>query len=138
MTRYIIAYVATAIAVLAFDSIWLTLTANKLYRASMGDMMVENFRVAPAAVFYFIFVLGLVVMAVAPALRDANWQSASINGALLGFFAYATYDLTNQATLKQWPMSLTIADMAWGTILSCAGATIGYVLTVWIAPKLGA
>jgi uncharacterized membrane protein len=137
MTRYIIAYIATAVAFLGVDSIWLSIMANRLYRPAIGDMMADSFRPAPALAFYALFVLGLVVMAVAPALREQDWHRASINGALLGFFAYATYDLTNQATLKQWSTTLTLADMAWGTILSCICATVGYAIASWLSPKIG-
>ena len=128
MKQYFIAYIATAIAFLGADAVWLSLSANRLYRPLIGDMMLDTFRPVPAAAFYVIFVLGIVVLAIAPALRDGGLRTAAVNGALFGFFAYATYDLTNQATLKQWSTLITLADMAWGTFVSGFGASVGYYM----------
>ncbi|MDT6941028.1 DUF2177 family protein [Brucella pseudogrignonensis] len=129
MKDYLIAYVATAIAFLAIDSVWLSNMANVIYRPVMGDMMLSGFRLAPAIVFYVIFVFGLVFFAVKPGLLAGSGTLTLLNGALLGFIAYATYDLTNQATLKNWSWTLTIADMIWGTVLSASSAYIGYWVT---------
>ncbi len=138
MTRFIIAYLATAVAFLGIDSIWLTLTANRLYRPLIGDMMIDGFRPVPALTFYLVYILGIVLIAIAPAFQEGDWRRATLNGAMFGFFAYATYDLTNQATLKQWSTIITVADMAWGTVLSCIGATVGYAVATWLAPKVAA
>ncbi|MFS2324201.1 DUF2177 family protein [Brucella sp. H1_1004] len=129
MKDYLIAYVATAVAFLAIDSVWLSNMANVIYRPVMGDMMLSGFRLAPAIVFYVIFVFGLVFFAVKPGLLAGSGTLTLLNGALLGFIAYATYDLTNQATLKNWSWTLTIADMIWGTVLSASSAYIGYWVT---------
>lgn len=129
MKDYLIAYGATALAFLAIDAVWLSNMANVIYRPIMGDMMLSGFRLAPAIVFYVIFVFGLVFFAVRPGLIAGNASVTLVNGALLGFIAYATYDLTNQATLKNWSWALTIADMIWGTVLSAASAYIGYWVT---------
>lgn len=129
MKSYIVAYVVTAIAFLAIDSVWLTNMANVFYRPAMGDMLAPSFRLAPAIVFYVIFVFGLVFFAVRPGLLAGNGAVTLLNGALLGFVAYATYDLTNQATLKNWSWTLTIADLIWGTVLSAVSAYIGYWVT---------
>lgn len=132
MKSYIVAYVVTAIAFLAIDSVWLTNMANVFYRPVMGDMLAPNFRLAPAVVFYVIFVFGLVYFAVRPGLLAGSGAVTLLNGALLGFVAYATYDLTNQATLKNWSWTLTIADLIWGTVLSAVSAYIGY----WVTSRL--
>ncbi|MEJ5083321.1 MULTISPECIES: DUF2177 family protein [unclassified Ochrobactrum] len=129
MKSYIVAYVVTAIAFLAIDSVWLTNMANVFYRPVMGDMLAPSFRLAPAIVFYVIFVFGLVFFAVRPGLLAGSGAVTLLNGALLGFVAYATYDLTNQATLKNWSWTLTIADLIWGTVLSAVSAYIGYWVT---------
>lgn len=129
MKDYLIAYVVTAVAFLAIDSVWLSNMANVLYRPVMGDMLAPGFRLAPAVVFYVIFVLGLVFFAVKPGLLAGSCTVTLVHGALLGFVAYATYDLTNQATLKNWSWILTIADVVWGTVLSAASAYIGYWVT---------
>ena len=112
---------------LCLDAVWLSLTANTLYRPLLGDIMLPGFRPAPAIVFYAIYVAGIVVFAINPAFVAGRWMSATIYGALLGFFCYATYDLTNQATLKTWSMTITIVDMAWGTFLTACAATAGYL-----------
>lgn len=129
MKDYLIAYVVTAVAFLAIDSVWLSNMANVFYRPVMGDMLAPGFRLAPAVVFYLIFVFGLVFFAVKPGLLAGSGTVTLVHGALLGFVAYATYDLTNQATLKNWSWTLTIADVVWGTVLSAASAYIGYWVT---------
>ena len=99
----------------------------------MGDIMATEVNLKAAAVFYLAYPLGLVYFAIAPALKSGNLQEAAVKGALLGLFAYGTYDLTNQATLRNWTTALTAADMAWGTIVSgitAVGAT-------WIVTKFG-
>lgn len=129
MRTYSIAYVATGLVLLAIDAIWLTVAAQRLYRPLIGDMLVDGFRLAPAALFYLIYVAGIVVFAIAPALASERWTTATTYGAFLGLVAYATYDLTNQATLKSWPMTLTIIDLCWGTFLTAAAATAGFLIT---------
>lgn len=132
MKSYIVGYVVTAFAFLAIDSVWLTNMANVFYRPAMGDMLAPSFRLAPAVVFYVIFVFGLVFFAVRPGLLAGSGAVVLLNGALLGFVAYATYDLTNQATLKNWSWALTIVDLIWGTVLSAVSAYIGY----WVTSRL--
>lgn len=128
MKTYGIAYVATGVVFLAIDAIWLTLAAQRLYRPLMGDMLLESFRPVPAMLFYLIYIAGIVFFAVAPALASERWTTATLYGAFLGFFAYATYDLTNQATLRNWPAVVTVADLCWGTFLTASAATIGFLI----------
>ena len=126
MSRYIIAYVSTAVAFLGLDSIWLSFAAEKLYRPYIGDMIIDGFRPGPAAAFYLLYMLGVVMMAIMPALAESDWRRAAINGAMFGFFAYATYDLTNLATLRGFTVRLTVADMIWGALVSAVAASAGY------------
>jgi len=135
MARYVFAYLATALFFLVLDGFWLGTMAPRVYRPLVGDMLLATFRVGPAAAFYLLYVLGVVLMAVAPALRSGDWRVAALNGAYLGFFAYATYDLTNLATLKHWSLQLSIIDMAWGTFATCLGATLGFGATTWLAAR---
>ena len=86
-----------------------------------------DFRPGPAILFYVLYVAGIVIFAIKPALVTGRWSSAAGKGALFGFFCYATYDLTNQATLKTWPVAVTIVDMGWGTFLTACVATAGYL-----------
>ncbi|MDB5525000.1 MAG: putative transrane protein [Rhizobium sp.] len=132
MKTYIVSYVITLIAFVAIDFIWLSSMANVLYRPTMGDMLAAQFRVAPAVIFYLIFVAGLTFFAVRPAIAEGSIGTALAYGAAIGFVAYATYDLTNQATLKNWSTTLTIADLIWGSALSAAAAGIA----TWLTPKL--
>ena len=127
MTRWIFAYLGAGLMIAVLDAIWLTFAAGALYRPNLpGLMMPEGFRLAPAIAFYLIYVAGVVIFAVAPAIRAGRWTTAAALGGMLGFVCYATYDLTNQATLIVWSMRVTLADMAWGTFLTAVGATAGY------------
>jgi uncharacterized membrane protein len=102
MKTNVIAYVATFLVFMAIDFIWLTAMANRLYKPYLGDIMADDFRPLPAVLFYLLFVLGLVFFAVRPAIASGDWKTALLQGAAFGFFCYATYDLTNQATLRTW------------------------------------
>lgn len=128
MTIYVIAYVATALVFFGLDAVWLTIMGTSFYRPLMGDMVLDKFRAAPAIAFYLIYVAGILVFAVTPAIGSGKWTTALAFGAFFGFCAYATYDLTNQATLKAWPLALTLVDLAWGTVLTGAAAALGYVI----------
>lgn len=128
MKTYLTAYLATGLAFLAIDSVWLTVMASRLYRPLLGPMLVDGFVLTPAILFYLIYIFGLVFFAVRPALSAGDWQTATLHGALFGFCAYATYDLTNQATLKGWPVQITVADLIWGTLLSAVAATVGFAV----------
>jgi uncharacterized membrane protein len=129
MKTNVIAYVATFLVFMAIDFIWLTAMANRLYKPYLGDIMADDFRPLPAVLFYLLFVLGLVFFAVRPAIASGDWKTALLQGAAFGFFCYATYDLTNQATLRTWSSVITIADMIWGTVLSGVAAAIGFRIT---------
>jgi len=132
MIRYAIAYFATLAVFLAVDFVWLSSTANVLYKPVLKEILEPNFRLAPAIVFYLLFPLGLVIFGVAAGIRSGNWTDALLYGALFGFFAYATYDLTNHATLKNWETKLTVLDMIWGSFASSAAATAGYLISGWL------
>ncbi|SOC92215.1 Uncharacterized membrane protein [Rhizobium sp. AN5] len=136
MKTYISAYFFTLISFLVIDFIWLSTMASRLYRPAIGDLLAENFRLAPAIIFYLIYAAGLTFLAVRPALISGQWTTALLYGAAVGFMAYATYDLTNQATLKSWSTTLTIADLLWGTFVSAAAAIIGYLVTVRLVGPL--
>jgi uncharacterized membrane protein len=128
ITRWIMAYGATAIVFLACDAVWLTLTGDSLYRPVLGDMLRQQFDPTPAAAFYLLYIGGLVHFATVPAIIQRRAGVALVQGGLFGFFAYATYDLTNQATLRVWSTVITLADMGWGTVLSATAATLGSLI----------
>ena len=123
--QFAIAYAAGGIAFLALDAAWLASMAERVYRPAIGHLMRSGFDISAAALFYALYLAGMVFFAVAPALEARSWTSALGRGALLGLFAYATYDLTNQATLKEWPWRLTLIDLAWGSLVTALAAAAG-------------
>ncbi len=138
MKMQIIAYISTAVVFLLFDATWLSIMGDKLYRPIIGDIMLEKFSPAPAIIFYLLYVLGVIVFAVLPALSAGKWSMALGYGAFFGFFTYMTYDLSNQATLKRWTSLLSVTDIAWGTIVTAVSATLGFFIAAWIGHWLGA
>ena len=126
---YAVAYVATALGFLVLDIIWLGFVAKNLYHREIGHLLLEDFNMVAAFAFYLMFIAGVVIFAVAPALQAGSWKTALLLGALFGFFTYATYDLTNLATLKGWSTTMTVVDIAWGAVLTSVSAVIGYTAT---------
>lgn len=129
MGRYAIAYAATAVVFAVLDLAWLSFAASRLYQPHLGAVLAEGFRAGPAVAFYLLYVLGMVVFAVGPALRGGGLGTALAYGALLGLVAYGTYDLTNMATLKVWPLKVTLIDLAWGSFATAVAATAGTWIT---------
>jgi len=125
---YLLYYVATGIVFLGVDAVWLGTMGNSLYRPLLGDLLLEKFRLAPAIAFYVIYIAGIIFFATSPAIAAGRWSVALLNGAILGFVAYATYDLTNQATLRSWSVTITILDLCWGTFVTAVSATLGYLI----------
>jgi uncharacterized membrane protein len=135
LRHYAIAYVSTAVVFLVLDAIWLGTMADRLYRPAMGSILLERFALAPAVAFYLIYIAGVVVFAVTPALQSGRWTTALGYGAMLGLMAYATYDLTNQATLKDWSWTVTIADLCWGTFVTAVSAAAAARITMAITGR---
>jgi uncharacterized membrane protein len=128
MKFWIYAYGGAALVMLVLDGVWLSVMGKALYRPALGDILLDGFRVAPAVIFYVLYVGAIQIFAVSPAVKSGSVGTALIYGALLGFICYATYDLTNHATLKAWTTTLTLIDMAWGTALTAAASAGGYML----------
>ena len=127
MKRCAAAYAITTIVFLGLDAIWLTVMADRLYKANLANLIAPQVSLVPAALFYAIYVFGMLIFAIMPAFKSGQWTTAALYGAALGFVAYATYDLTNQATLKDWPTIVTVADLCWGTALTAVAASCGYL-----------
>ena len=125
--RFLVAYLATAVVFLGLDAIWLSRIALDLYRRELGGLLLDKPNLAIAGIFYLLFVVGIVVLAIYPALNGGSWVNALLMGAVLGLVAYGTYDITNLSTLKDWSVTVTLADLAWGTVLTGAAATAGYL-----------
>lgn len=121
-------YIASLLIFVGVDFIWLGRMGDAFYRPAMGGMAMDGFRLGPAAVFYPLYAFGVLWFAVMPALASQDWKTAALNGLLLGLIGYGVYDLTNQATLKTWPLSLTVVDMAWGSFLTGLTATASYAV----------
>lgn len=119
MRKFLIVYAAALVAMLVPDGVWLAWAGGRLYRPALGDLLAESFQPAPAILFYLVYVVGLTVLS-----RAETVVASAARGALFGFCAYATYDLTNEATLRHWPVYLTAADLAWGTVLSAFAACV--------------
>jgi uncharacterized membrane protein len=130
--KFVVAYAATAFVFLALDILWLTTIALKFYREQLGPMLLDKPSLPIAAAFYLIYVGAIVALAVLPALNGGTWVNALVAGAILGVAAYGTYDITNLATLKGWPVILSATDLAWGTALTAVSATFGYAVTLWL------
>ena len=122
----LIGYVAALVAFICADFAWLAIMAPRLYKPTLVNLMAESVNLPAAITFYLIAPVGLAYFAVLPALKGQSPMIALVNGALLGFFTYATYDLTNQATLRDWTTQLTVVDMAWGCVLGAFAASCGY------------
>lgn len=128
------AYVATGLAFAMIDSVWLIFMAPRLYQPEIGEMLIKGFRLVPAVAFYLLYIAGMIIFAVQPALAAGRWQVALVQGALFGFFCYMTYDLTNYSTLKVWSLKVTILDMIWGSTLTGLAATAGMLVTARFFP----
>ena len=123
---YVVAYIATAVVFLGLDAIWLSKIALGMYRQELGSLLLDKPNLPIAAGFYLLYVVGIVVLAIVPALSEGGWVKALLLGAVLGLVAYGTYDITNLSTLKGWSTRLALIDIAWGTALSAVSAAIGF------------
>lgn len=125
-------YLLTLVAFLAIDGVWLGVVARNLYSKYLGYLMTPK-TVWPAAIlFYLLYVVGVLVFAVLPGLQAGSLGRAALLGALLGLIAYATYDLTNLATVKEWPVLITVIDLIWGTVLTAAVSAVGFLIGRWL------
>lgn len=129
---YVVAYIATAVVFLGLDAIWLSRIALGMYRAELGNLLLDKPNLPVAGAFYLLYVAGVVILAIVPALAEGGWIKALLMGAVLGLVAYGTYDITNLSTLKGWSTRLALIDIAWGTALTAVSATIGY----WVVKAL--
>ncbi len=121
-------YVAALVPFFMIDMIWLTRMAPRFYKPVMGDIALAGFNLLPAIAFYLVYPIGIVLFAVNPALKSQSFLTAMVYGALFGLFTYGTYDLTNQATLRNWTWQLSLVDMGWGTFLVAVSATVAFFI----------
>ena len=132
MAHILIAYVATAAIFFGLDLIWLSTMVDGFYRPRLAGLLLEKPNLPVAVGFYMLYVAGILIFAVLPALRAGGWTQAALMGGLFGFFAYATYDLTNLATLRGFSPAVAAVDLVWGTLATAAAAGIGTLITGWL------
>ena len=128
---WIAALIAAAVVFGVLDALWLGWAGENFYRPRLGDMLADSFRMVPALIFYALYIAAIVWFAVRPGIAGGI-GAAALNGALLGAICYATYDLTNQATLRHWSATVTIADIAWGAFATAIAASAA----TWVATRL--
>jgi uncharacterized membrane protein len=121
-------YGITTVIFFAIDMLWLGFFARSFYKAKLGFILSDQVNWAAAVIFYLIYIGGILFFSVYPALRDQSWQTALLNGAILGALCYATYDLTNMATISQWPLIVVIVDIIWGIVLTGTVSLLTYLI----------
>lgn len=134
---YAVTYLAILLPFGMLDAVWLSLMGPRLYRPTLGDILLTNLNLPAAIAFYLIYPIGILVFATLPALKAGSVGPALMYGALFGLLAYATYDLTNQATLRNWTLQLTLADMAWGAVASGLAGAASFYITRTVGGWLG-
>jgi uncharacterized membrane protein len=130
--NYALAYVVSAILFAALDITWLMTMGARLYKQTLGDILLPSVNIAPAIAFYLIYPAGLVFFAIMPAITSGATANALLNGALFGFFAYATYEFTNYATLRNWTLEITVIDIVYGAVASAlVAAAVTALILRW-------
>lgn len=130
--KWLLSYGLTTIVFFAVDIVWLGFVARKMYREQLAHILADSTNWAAAIIFYLLFVVGIMVFAIVPAVNEQSVMRAVLLGAFFGFITYATYDLTNLATVKDWPISVTIIDMIWGSVLVTVVSVAGYYIMNFI------
>ncbi len=132
LTKLVGSYLLTTVVFFAVDLLWLGVIAKNFYGRYLSDFLSEQVNWTAAIVFYLLFIVGIFLFVIMPATEKQSYVHALIYGALFGFFTYATYDLTNLATLKNWPINVVIVDIFWGMVLTAIVSTSGYFITQWV------
>jgi len=133
MIYYIKLYFATLIAFFAIDMVWLGLVARSFYRKHLGFLLAPTPNWLAAIIFYLLFILGILLFVVVPGLKANSLRTTLLYAALFGLITYATYDLTNLATVKNWPLLVTVVDLIWGMVLSVAVSFISFMAGKWLS-----
>jgi uncharacterized membrane protein len=132
MTYYLKLYLVLLVAFFAIDMLWLGLAARSFYQKHLGFLMAPSPNWFAAVIFYLLFIVGLLVFVVVPGLESGSFKITLMRAALFGLITYATYDLTNLATIKDWPFLLTVVDLLWGVFLSVSVSSIGFIAGKWL------
>ena len=131
LIAYLVGFVALAVA----DGAWLSYAGKAIFNPGIGPLLADKTNYVPVVVFYLLYPAGILLFAVQPALREANLLTAITYGAAFGFFVYMTYDMTNMATLKVWPLHLALIDIAWGSFVTALSASVSYLLAARFASQ---
>lgn len=134
-TKHLVAWAVTFVVLLVIDMAWLGFVAKGMYQQGMGELMSPQPRLAFAAVFYLLYPVGLVIFAIQPGIEAQSVMRAAVLGGLFGMFCYGTYDLTNLAVIRNWPLGLSFIDIAWGALVSGVAAAAGAVAWRWFASR---
>jgi len=132
MTKLFISYILTFVVFFILDMVWLGFIAKDLYKKYLGDFLSEQVNWTAAVIFYLLFVIGVFIFVILPSVEKNSLASAIISGALFGFFSYATYDLTNLATMKNWPLHIVFIDISWGAFLTSVVSTAGFYIVKYV------
>jgi uncharacterized membrane protein len=133
ITKLIISYLLTTVVFFAIDMAWLGFIAKNMYRKYLGSFLSDTVNWTAAIIFYLLFIVGIFYFAILPAVEKNSLTKAVLSGTLFGFFTYATYDLTNLATMKNWPLPIVFIDIAWGAVLTGLVSTAGYFIVKWVS-----
>ncbi len=128
MKSLLFGYLATLVTLAILDALWLGVVSREFYKARLGQLLLEQPLWWAAILFYLIHAAGVVVFAVPPAVAAGTWTAAVLYGALFGFCVYAAYDLTNLATLRGWPMAVSLVDLAWGAVVTAAATLVAFLV----------
>jgi uncharacterized membrane protein len=128
----ILSYLLTLIVFLMVDMLWLGIIAKNMYQKFLGGFITDKVNWTPALIFYLIYVVGISIFAIYPAVNKGSASNAILMGALFGIFTYATYDLTNLATMKDWPLNIVFIDILWGAFLSALVSFSGFHIVKWL------
>lgn len=129
---YLKLYLLTIPLFFAIDLLWLGVLAKNFYQNNLSHLLSPAVNWPAAVLFYFMYIVGIILFAVKPGLDDESLGKAAIWGALFGFFTYATYDLTNLATLRDWPIKVVVVDIVWGSLLCTLVASGSYQVGRWL------
>jgi uncharacterized membrane protein len=132
LPKLLLSYILTTLVFFAIDMAWLGFIAKDLYRKHLGGFLSDQVNWPAAIIFYLLFIVGIFVFVILPSLEKNSFTNAILLGAFFGFITYATYDLTNLATLKNWPLSIVLIDLVWGAVLTASVSAAGYAISKWL------
>ena len=132
MIYYLKLYLASLVVFFAVDMVWLGLVASSFYKKHLGYLMAPSVNWLAAIIFYLLFIVGILVFVVLPGIKENSLPNTILRAVLFGLITYATYDLTNLATIKDWPLIITLVDLGWGMVLSTIVSVAGFYVAKWL------